>query len=1159
MPNKRAAEFIECAYKCLVGTAGWTVLVLINIAHPGAANPLEIAFFILISAASKRLGIQVVQGGTLSLVGVIDLATLFIFGAPVAAVVAVVSNVIFHLSNISSLRIGIIGHRLLMAFFNSGLNALNVLATATVYRSVGGVVPLVQVSWPAMLPVLAACVCWFAIDHLGWALTQIPMSGFAGAKRFIQDIIRSSLLLELVPLPLAVLIASAYLNLSTPLVILLTLLFLGIAIIARRMMTTLNLERRHAREQSVLSEMGRRFLQADLRLDPVCRLIGEYCGRIVPAPVYVILLDCTDWDCSVLPMVIIEGLMSEAYQGELSDAPQTWLNANRRPILVGNFSDNPPFKPFAITGTTRSGLYVPILLESEVIGSLSAESPEVSAFTVEDLKALQMVAFQAALGLRGARLYRNEQERTSQLTAISQVSRKVAAILDLNTLFADTVTLIREAFGYYCVNLFISDESSRQVQFQASSSPVIQQRGIEIGWGQGIIGRVASSGESVLANDVRQDERFLADSGIVDTRAELAIPLKVEQRILGVLDLQSDRMNAFSRQDADVLQTLADQIAIAIEDSRIYQAQQEQTWVSTALLQVADAVADLTTAEEILESVARLTVMLAGVHCCLVLLWSEEEQVFTAVESAGLNPRQAQALKNQRFGRDAVPLLAQVREEGQAVHGHVEDLTRYLPPPAGQLDRCDEMLALPLRAQGYINGVMLVSEPIGEARLAAHRQSILIGIANHTAMALNNAHLYAAQRDETWISTALLQVANTISSVRSLEDIMATVVRLTPFLAGIDWSAILLWDAEKRALFVARTYGLEHKVRDTLEGRYLPAALLQLDTSSFSINQPIELDLSRIENIAAMSGTPTAWALRSPDRFLGALVVGTELGSALNRRRATILAGIANQTSIAIETYQLYQQTLDQQRLQRSLELAHDIQQGFLPESCPQIAGWDIAAEWRAARGVGGDYYDFIQLDATHTGLVIGDVSDKGIAAALYMALSRAVVRAAALGMLGPAETLNRANRILMEDSRSSMFISLFYAILDTRNGQMKYARAGHNPPLVLRASDSSLIALESAGTVLGIVGDPHVAQETVDLAPGDLLVMYTDGVTEAINELDEEFGEERLRQIIVHAAELNAQQIVERINAAVRIHCGEREQFDDFTVVVVKRSVTLG
>ena len=186
---------------------------------------------------------------------------------------------------------------------------------------------------------------------------------------------------------------------------------------------------------------------------------------------------------------------------------------------------------------------------------------------------------------------------------------------------------------------------------------------------------------------------------------------------------------------------------------------------------------------------------------------------------------------------------------------------------------------------------------------------------------------------------------------------------------------------------------------------------------------------------------------------------------------------------------------------------------------------------------------------------MIGDVSDKGIAAALYMALSRAVVRAAALGMLGPAETLTRANRILMEDSRSGMFISLFYGILDTRSGLMHYARAGHNPPLVLRAGDNSLLALESAGTVLGIVGDPHIAQETVELAPGDLLVMYTDGVTEAINELDEEFGEERLRQIITHTTELSAQAIVERINAAVRIFCGEREQFDDFTVVVVKRS----
>ncbi|MCE5259424.1 MAG: GAF domain-containing protein, partial [Chloroflexi bacterium] len=1012
MHKQRLNQTVQNGYSCLVGTAGWAALIFITLNQGIRASPAEIIFFILLSTSSKRLGIKVAQGITYSLVGVIDLAVLYIFGAPAALVVAASSGALNHLLELFSTRPNQPLFILRQAFFGSGLNALMVLASFTLYQLTGGQLPLQVQAWADLAPVLAASACWFIVDHIGWALSRLPTGGFKGALAFLGSIIHLSLLFELLPLPIAVLISTAYLELSLPLFIIISVVFLGVGIITRQLIASLELEQRRGSEEAILGEMGRSFLQTGMELGPICRAIGEYSYRILPAPVYVIQLDCRDWGCEKLPFVLLDGRPNEQASQTFGLANASWFAALAKPLIISDFEKQHLINPLETGAPARSGVYVPILVDAAVVGAVGAQSPEAYAFGEDELRALQLVAAQAALGLRGAHLYRQEQQRSLQLSTIATVSRKVAAILDLDALFNDSVKLIQESFGYYCVNLFTVDQTAQKVRFEASSSQVIQERGIEVPWGGGIIGHAAAQRESVLASDVRQDKRFLPDASLENTHAELAIPMQVEERILGVLDLQSDMVNAFSQQDAIVLQALADQIAIAIEDSRIYQEQQAQAWVSTALLQVAETLAELSTTEDILKSVARLTCMLGGVQCCLIFLWAEEEHVFTAIESAGLTPQQSTALQNQCFEADAIPLLAQVYREAKVTYGQVDDITPYLPPAVGNLEGCGSIVAWPLRAKGSTVGIMVTADAAGEEQLASYRQNILQGIANHTAMALDNARLYADREQEAWVSSALLQVANTITINRSLEDSISTIVHLIPLLSGVNWCAVLLWEEERRSLYVARSNGLPHQVRDVFDGHYFAAELLQFNPTVQTQGRGFALDLSLIEGWQA-PGSTTAWALRSPDHLLGLLLVGSLNGQPLNSRRLRIVAGIANQTALAIETYQLYQRTLEQQRLERSMELAHDIQKGFLPESCPRIAGWDIAAEWRAARGVGGDYYDFLQLDMTHTGLVIGDVSDKGIAAALYMVLSRAVVRAAALGMLGPAETLTRANRIL--------------------------------------------------------------------------------------------------------------------------------------------------
>jgi sigma-B regulation protein RsbU (phosphoserine phosphatase) len=242
--------------------------------------------------------------------------------------------------------------------------------------------------------------------------------------------------------------------------------------------------------------------------------------------------------------------------------------------------------------------------------------------------------------------------------------------------------------------------------------------------------------------------------------------------------------------------------------------------------------------------------------------------------------------------------------------------------------------------------------------------------------------------------------------------------------------------------------------------------------------------------------------------------------------------------------------------LERELETAREIQASFLPQTTPSHSSWDIGVTWRQAREVGGDFYDFIALpgdgEAERWGIVIADVSDKGIPAALYMALCRTLMRSVAYANIDPAITLEQVNRLLIQDTHADLFVSMFYGIWYPQKGEVFYANAGHHPPLVITPHYPSS-SLTSHGIVLGVQDDAEYPQEKIQLSPGQLLVLYTDGVTEAFNSDDEMFGVHRLENLVLGAGNLSAQAIADRIEERVVDYCGRSDLPDDLTAVVLQ------
>jgi serine phosphatase RsbU (regulator of sigma subunit) len=273
------------------------------------------------------------------------------------------------------------------------------------------------------------------------------------------------------------------------------------------------------------------------------------------------------------------------------------------------------------------------------------------------------------------------------------------------------------------------------------------------------------------------------------------------------------------------------------------------------------------------------------------------------------------------------------------------------------------------------------------------------------------------------------------------------------------------------------------------------------------------------------------------------------------QKRVEIVSSIAHQLALSIQNEHLQREMVTRERLEHEVHLARQIQKTFLPEHLPEIAGWNLAATWITARQVGGDFYDVFELPGGRLGLFIADVSDKGIPAALFMALTRTLVRAVVYDTPSPADAMRRVNALIIPDNRQGMFVTAVYGVLTLESGEFTYANAGHNPPIWLCGVKRTMESLRRTGAALGIIEDVPMEDRTITLELDDFLLLYTDGLTEAFSPDDETYGEERLQQVLEAAEAATARGVLDLLEASVRRFMGPLPPADDLTMLGVKRT----
>ncbi len=288
-------------------------------------------------------------------------------------------------------------------------------------------------------------------------------------------------------------------------------------------------------------------------------------------------------------------------------------------------------------------------------------------------------------------------------------------------------------------------------------------------------------------------------------------------------------------------------------------------------------------------------------------------------------------------------------------------------------------------------------------------------------------------------------------------------------------------------------------------------------------------------------------------RIIGLLNLFNKRTGDFSETDARLLGIIAAQSAQIIENARLAAEEQALQLMQEEMRLACKIQTDLLPKEPPLVPGYDIAGTSIPAKMVGGDYFDFIKIDDRSIALCLGDVSGKGMPAALLMANLQATLRAQTAVCTGPKECLERSNALLYRSTDADKFATLFYGILDTEAHRLTYANAGHNYPMLLKVGcDPEL--LETSGLVLGCLEDFRYSEGAIDLAKGDLLLIYSDGITESFNVNEEEYGEEKLSGLLREQCGKRASEIIETIVASVRAHAAAAPQSDDITLLVIRR-----
>ena len=489
-----------------------------------------------------------------------------------------------------------------------------------------------------------------------------------------------------------------------------------------------------------------------------------------------------------------------------------------------------------------------------------------------------------------------------------------------------------------------------------------------------------------------------------------------------------------------------------------------------------------------------------------------------------------------------------------------KDSRNFKVPVSGGVEPRSE-IAVPLiliREQRVIG--VLTLESIEPDYFNAEHEKLLSILGNQLAIALAHAQLYDQLKQRTREMRTLIEIGHEITSILDLERLLNHIAPLLDRVVEYEFLLLGLIDEETREFVwkVEEGYGVKSRpfsARTLLSQGIVSRAIRDRKTQIVGdvtrdpdyYLDPAWKDRGQKSEIAV--------PLLYEEQPIGVVALESSRQNAFNEYHARLLESIANHLSIALVNARLHALHVERERMfEREILMARDVQRAMIPESAPVLKGFEIAARLEPALNLSGDFYDYIPLSERRLGLMLGDVSGKGVRAAMGMAAARSLMRSVARRGQGPARVMRDANLRLHRDLGRQLLVTLVYGVIDSETRTLQYCNAGHNAPLLIKPS-GRWRALKTGGLLMGVFDKQHYKTETVSLERGDVLFFYTDGLVEAHTAAPErlDFGEARLIDLLLRHRQQKANTLVDTVLEEIKSFSSGAHQHDDLTLIVVR------
>ena len=482
---------------------------------------------------------------------------------------------------------------------------------------------------------------------------------------------------------------------------------------------------------------------------------------------------------------------------------------------------------------------------------------------------------------------------------------------------------------------------------------------------------------------------------------------------------------------------------------------------------------------------------------------------------------------------------------------------RRIDPELGKITGvpAHSLLALPLIGRGRLIGVVeAINKTHGE--FSSSDLDILSGLNHQIAVAIDNAHLYRQARRQALEKDLLYETGKKLSGKLALEEVLAAILESLKQVVSFESGGVFLCDESGVDLDAIYSVGYDPEAESSLHLKCGQGLVGAAATSGQEVIVPDVKADSRYISANPNTQSEIVVPIKVDERVIGVINLESAEPNAFDQQDLSLITAFAAQAGISIERAFLHESNLEAKRLEEQLNVARETQRSFLPDHDPNVPGYDITGRNTPSGQVGGDYYDFIKIVNSHLGVAIADVSGKGMPAALIMASFRASLIAEIRNNYSIRTIGEKVNSLLFESLEPGNYVTGVYAVLDSANHILTFSNFGHNPPVLLR-QDGRVELLTEGGLVLGVTGKAVFEERALMLQPGDLVVMYTDGVTEVFDEAGREFGRDGLIGVMKENRSRGSSDIAEAIGEAVARHASAEHVFDDLTLVVAKRNST--